>query len=106
MENEVAKISKIAGGLERSLELPEDIFHMDSIQTENDFHNAVIKVVKAMIENNFERFLSMMYRMDISEIKLKSAINTPHAEDVYSKVADLIISREAEKIFWRDKYKN
>ncbi len=106
MDKEIAKINKIAGSLLISLELDEESLKKQEIQSKDDFHDAITKLVRAMIENDFERFLSIMYRMDVSEIKLKKALNTPNPDEVYSKIAELIISREEEKIFWREKYKD
>ncbi|QNL22177.1 hypothetical protein HZR84_09585 [Hyphobacterium sp. CCMP332] len=106
MDKQIAKLNKIAGGLCKSLEIPDDIQEILNVKSKTDFHKALAKLIEGMIENDFERFLSVMYRMDVSELKLKEILNNADAEQVYIKIAELVIKREEEKIFWREKYKS
>ncbi|MEQ8361023.1 MAG: hypothetical protein RH860_16140 [Cytophagales bacterium] len=104
MDKQIAKLNKIAGGLSNSLEIPDDIPDILNAKSKTEFYKAVAKLIEGMIENDFERFLSIMYRMDVSELKLKEILNSAKAEEVYNKIAEWVIKREEEKIFWREKY--
>lgn len=60
-----------------------------------------------LILNNFNRLLSILYRMDISEDKLKRKL-AEHNEGSRSSaelIAYLMIDREQEKNISREKYK-
>ncbi len=106
MNKQVSKLNKIAGGLRISLEIPDDYPEILKINSRTEFHKAIAQLIEGMIENDFERFLSIMYRMDISESKLKEVLENSDPGEVYSKIAELVIKREEEKIYWREKYKS
>ncbi len=63
--------------------------------------NAIANKVTDMLEWQTEQLFSMLYRLDISEKKLKEVMNM--AEDVPMAIATLIYSRQCEKIESRAK---
>ena len=60
-----------------------------------------------LIRNDFNRLLSILYRVDISEEKLKRTLAEHTGSDRPSAelIAELMVEREAEKIRSREKYR-
>ena len=59
--------------------------------------------VALMIDQDFQRLLNILYRIDVSETKVKSAFA---GKNPAYDVAGLIISRELLKVETRKKYRN
>ena len=64
----------------------------------------VAAVVEYLLEKDFEKLLNLLYIMDVSEEKIKVALNTP-AVDIHFLIADIIIEREWQKVESRIMYK-
>ena len=66
----------------------------------------LVNFIDELIRNDFNRLLSILYRVDISEEKLKRKLAENKDNNVQSAeiIANLLIDREAEKIISREKY--
>lgn len=67
----------------------------------------LVEFIDELIQNDFNRLLSILYRVDISEQKLKRKLAENKETTVRSAeiIAQLLLDREAEKIRSRAKYK-
>ena len=67
----------------------------------------LVSFIDDLIRNDFNRLLSILYRVDISEEKLKRTLAQNKDTQVRSAelIAQLLIKREQEKIISRAKYK-
>ena len=54
--------------------------------------------INNLITNNFSFLISLFYRLDISEIKLKQALNSAGSNPAGDIIADIIIERQLQKI--------
>jgi len=54
--------------------------------------------VNQLILSDFEQLVSLLYRLDVSEAKIKELLQSYPQEDAALIIADLVIDREAEKI--------
>jgi hypothetical protein len=54
--------------------------------------------VHSLINENFERLVAILYRVDVSEDKLKSLLKNHPDLDAGVIIADLIIERQLQKI--------
>ncbi len=61
--------------------------------------------INQLIQNNFEKLVSLLYRIDVSERKLKNLLQDHANENAGKIIAQLIIERQLEKIALRKKYK-
>ena len=59
-----------------------------------------------LIKNNFHLLVQLLYRIDVSEIKLKQVLKENPNEDAGKMIARLIIERQQQKIISRKKYAN
>lgn len=79
------------------IELPEKISY-DELRTKLADH------INYLIGNNFQKLVSVLYRIDISEKKLKSLLKTNTDVDAGALIADLLIERQLEKIKSRQQF--
>ena len=56
------------------------------------------KKINELINSDFSRLISMLYRVDVSEQKLKNLLKENPGIDAGILIADLMIERQAEKI--------
>ena len=59
--------------------------------------------IKQLIDEDFERMLTVLYRIDVNEEKTKEAFTM---SDPSRQLARLIIERELQKVASREKYKD
>jgi hypothetical protein len=60
-----------------------------------------------LIKNDFNKLISILYRIDVSEEKAKKALAEKEENESSGYIlAKLLIEREKEKIKFREKYRN
>ncbi len=98
MEND-----KALSAVVRSFDLQKNV----DDETEDAQFSAVVSFIDDLIRNDFNRLLSILYRVDISELKLKKKLAENKEKDIPSAevIAQLLIEREQEKIISRAKYR-
>lgn len=81
----------------------------DSLPVENsidDLRNGLEKIIRYLLDKDFERLLLAMYRIDIAENKVKVILSTSEPDKISWELADLIIERELQKVETRRKYRS
>ena len=78
----------------------EIVFASDDLQllSKQDFINELASEINHLILTNFERLIQLLYRIDVSEVKLKSLLKENPNEDAGRIIALLIIERQIQKI--------
>lgn len=76
----------------------------DDFISEERIVEALTHKVAYMMQYNTEQLFSMLYRLDISEKKLKTAMR--NETDVAKKIAALVYERQIEKIISRNRHKS
>jgi hypothetical protein len=61
--------------------------------------------INQLIETDFHRLISLLYRIDVNEEKLKKLLKDNEKADAGLIIADLIIERQLEKIKSREQFK-
>ena len=61
--------------------------------------------INQLIDSNFTTLLSLLYRLDISEDKLRTSLDAGTGEPAGNLIALMIIERQLEKIESRKRYK-
>ena len=74
--------------------------------TFGDIRQRLQVFINELIENDFPKLTSILYRVDIDEVNLKSLLNKRAGEDAASIIAELIMERELQKIETRKQYRN
>ena len=65
---------------------------------------ALAEKVNELISTDFSKLILALYRVDVSEEKLKKLLNENPNTDAGLLIADLLIERQAEKIRSRQQY--
>jgi hypothetical protein len=61
--------------------------------------------INQLLQTNFEQLVNLLYRIDVSEKKLKQLLSGFPKEDAGNIIAALIVERQMEKINSRNRYK-
>lgn len=76
-----------------------EIKHLDELKEKLE------KIVAYLLDNDFERLLNAMYRLDINEEKFKLVISGLSGDSISKEITELIINREVKKLKTRAKYR-
>ena len=74
-----------------------------SITDYDELTNELARAIQYLIEKDFEKLMHILYRIDVSEAKVKLAFGLE--QDVARQIALLIIEREEQKVITREKYR-
>ena|ERR1051325_1304665 len=62
------------------------------------------KRIEEMIDHEFDKFVNLLYRIDINESKVKQALSQHPFSKGVEAVADMIIQRQLQKVITRKQY--
>lgn len=100
MYNEDA-ITEVANELQKfQLELPAGSYSYEQL------HKHLAAHLNYLIINNFSLLISVLYRLDISEKKLKQLLQQSTSVTAGDIIAEMIIERQLQKIASRKAFKN
>lgn len=71
-----------------------------------EIRNAVTNHVNYLINTDFEKLVSLLYRIDVSEPRMRALLQHKQGEDSAGHIADLIIERQLQKIESKIKFSN
>jgi hypothetical protein len=97
----------------------EDTVRQTSLQFHRDFElsqaeefatfqalqEKIAAEVSYLLRNNPERLLNLMYRLDIDENKFRFIIQNGLEANIAQQLAELVLEREMQKVYWRNKYR-
>ena len=86
---------------ENKISIPDKIIAVtNSIQVtpSNDLRNQLISFINELINIDFNALVQLLYRIDVDEKKLKELLKQNENTDAALIIADLIISRQLQKI--------
>lgn len=63
----------------------------------------VVRVVEDLMTNDFNRLINIVYRIDVSEDKLKQALSVSNRKPA-SVITKMILDRQLQKVAMRKKY--
>jgi len=64
----------------------------------------LVEKINELILSDFQKLVNILYRIDVSEAKLKQLLNEPAEQDAATIIASLIIERQQEKIRSRKQF--
>jgi hypothetical protein len=64
----------------------------------------IIEKINELINTDFQKLVLILYRMDVSEIKLKQLLKENPGSDAGPIIADLMIERQEQKIRSRQQF--
>jgi hypothetical protein len=72
----------------------------------DELRSAIADYINPLITGNFNKLISILYRLDISESKLKQLLSDNPGEDAGVIIAGLIIERQVQKIWSRQAFRS
>ena len=77
----------------------------DKLVTElEELHRRLAVYINELIERDFQKLISILYRLDVSEEKLKTLLANNSDIDAGNIIAHLIIERQLQKIKSRQQF--
>ena len=83
---------------ELAIELPEKISF-------EELKERLSIQINYLIEKDFQKLVSLLYRVDVSETKLKNLLLENPGENAGNIIAELVIERQLQKIKSRQQFK-
>jgi hypothetical protein len=63
-------------------------------------------LINDLIQNDFQKLITILYRVDVNENKLKSILKEEVGRDAADIISNLIIERQVQKINTRNQYRD
>jgi len=76
---------------------------LQPVNSFEDLRNSLVNTVSLLITNNFGKLVSVLYRIDVNENRLRNLLKNTEADSA-SVIADLIIERQFQKIEARKQF--
>ena len=73
-------------------------------RTVDEIQEELAAYLNHLIKNDFDKLITYLYRIDVSEEKLKTLLQQQQEEDAGNIIASLIIERQLQKIETRKKF--
>jgi hypothetical protein len=73
-------------------------FPIASKNSFEDLRSSVVNYINGLIIGDFEKLVNILYRIDVSESKLKSLLKEANGKNASNIITDLIIERQLQKI--------
>jgi hypothetical protein len=71
----------------------------------NELKKHLTAKISELLDNNYEKLINILYRIDVDEDKLNELFGSQNRESIPGKLADLIIERQIQKINIRNMYR-
>ncbi len=82
---------------EKALDLTLRLFGME-LQAGDDARHKLVLVVNELIQQDFNRLLHILYRVDVDEDRLKKELRQHPDQDAAEIITDLLIERQLKKL--------
>jgi len=96
----------LSGHISEALILTNKDFNLEisvnEVSSVEDFQQKLSKLIQHLLDNDLERLINCLYRIDVSEEQVKLAMT---GNNVAEQIALLIIEREMQKVITRENYK-
>ena len=94
--------------MENKLVLQEVSKELGIIVNEKDYSfnkQMLAEKIDQLINTDFQKLVSILYRMDVSETKLKQLLNENPGTDAALIITDLMIERQEQKMISRQQFR-
>lgn len=79
------------------------VINFDQMEPENELIileklslEQVAAYIRDLIERDFQKLVNLLYRVDVSEDRIKTALENNHQDDAGTLIADLLMERLAQ----------
>ncbi len=82
----------------------DQLLTLNSAEAFREKRAVLVQLINDWIVNDFDQLLQWLYRIDISENRIRHLLKAQPGTDAAEMIADLIIERQLEKIKSRERY--
>lgn len=79
---------------------------LKNFHTEEDVLQWLAEYIDYLVSKDFDALLLLLYRIDVSEEKVKSMLAENKGQNSSRLIAGMMIDRQKQKLYWRNKFKN
>ena len=72
----------------------------------SELTNQITPVIHELIFENYEKLMSLMYKIDLNEKQISNIINDFEKDEVVAEITHLILERELKKVVIRQYFQN
>ena len=76
-----------------------------TVRDHSNTKQILIEKINELINTDFQKLVSILYRMDVSEKKLKQLLNENQGTNAALIITDLMIERQEQKIISRQQFR-
>lgn len=107
MNQDDLNLNELTSGVSKLFELQgvNSIARTVDCTTLAEFKKYLSQKLSDLMDNNFNQLVNILYRIDIDEYKLKKIFSAESRAYIPDALAELIIERQIQKIYWRNKYR-
>ncbi|NII24750.1 hypothetical protein HB364_06660 [Pseudoflavitalea sp. X16] len=80
-------------------------FNIQPVARYEDWMRELAAVINYLIQTDFTRLVNILYRLDVSELRLKQLLQQEAGTNAGELIATLIVERQLEKINIRNRYR-
>ena len=80
-------------------------FSGNTLNAYQELYEQIQPHINNLVNTNQQKFMSILYRIDVSEQQIKKAVEDNYTQPFSNTVTDLIIKRELQKVVIRNHYK-
>ena len=80
-------------------------FHLTGCHNRSELLKSLSGQINHLIQADFHRLISILYRLDISESKLKQTLEESTDSDAGELIATLVVERQLQKLRTRHSFK-
>lgn len=95
-------VQKLIDQLNKDFRLIGTDYHFEENLIPNEIFLHLQNIIEIMLQNKFDDFLNLLYRIDIDENRIKEIIDT--SNDVINQISFLILKREWKKVWFNTFY--
>lgn len=79
--------------------------HSEAMRGDEDAQKSELeRIINYLLDHDMERLLQVLYRIDVHEEKVKEVMTTYAVEELAAELAQLVIERLRQKVYYRNKY--
>lgn len=95
--------NEIRDALIKDLKLKEKMLPAKSSGLD-ELREKLIPIIEKMLQEDLPKLMNILYRIDVDEVLVRKALNTPFFEESARELANLILDRQIKKIEIRKRY--
>ncbi|WP_344927300.1 hypothetical protein [Aquimarina addita] len=73
------------------------------VSNPKELFEEIQRLIFEKLTHNFNEYLNWLYAVDVSEVEVRN-IKSEHSKDISQKVTYLILKREWQKVWYRNKF--